>query len=568
MKQFSLSILLLIFSLSAIGKSFIRYNVLGYEPERNKRLIIQSDSKQNGIEWEIVGEKVVLSGSLKQSVTGIGPHMPKPFNYEVNFSKLKTEGTYTFKLATGESAPIIIKKQPYAFIPGEILRYFRVMRSGTTTALDHKASHSGDISCSIYKKTDRSNTSWKEAPGNKKVDMLGGWYDAGDYIKFTLTTAYSTYMMLLAYDMNPALFKEQKNYSKSDLNDLLDEAQWGLKYLMKTMPDADEFIIQVGGPDDHKQGERMPNHDALDGKRQAYSAFSPTQMGYTAAALALGAKIFKNEGLEKQSKSYEEMAIKIFDKATNFSSPAWVEEGWEKFYFDQSIHDNMELAAFELYSLTDDKRFLQKGRTYADKAEAAYWYSWGSANMIAHNRIIKKHPLALDYLMTDLDGFQGISKEENNLWHMPHKYTWSTLYSYLGVANSAMLYQLNKKGKAYSEIPLNVLDYTLGMNNWGIAMVASKKIPNSIQNVYSQIYWLKPKLFPTGAVAEGPGDRATHDRLKKYFQLPETTPFDEFNTKMTVFYDYSHDFQTMETTICGLSDGLLFFTLMSKLYAE
>ena len=96
-------------------------------------------------------------------------------------------------------------------------------------------------------------------------------------------------------------------------------------------------------------------------------------------------------------------------------------------------------------------------------------------------------------------------------------------------------------------------------------MVASENIPNSVENIYSQVYRIKTKLFPTGAIAEGPGDKATHDRLKKYFKQPEPNPFDEFNSSEAVFYDNEHDFQTMETTICGLADGLLFFTLIDLL---
>ena len=184
--------------------------------------------------------------------------------------------------------------------------------------------------------------------------------------------------------------------------------------------------------------------------------------------------------------------------------------------------------------------------------------------MIAHNRLLNYSEEALLPLKTDMDYFKEIAKEENNLWGVPHKYTWSTLYSYFGVANSAMLMSL-KDNKDYLPFAYNVLDYTLGKNNWGKAMVASEKIPNSVENIYSQIYWIKTKLFPTGAIDEGPGDKATHDRLKQYFKLPTETPFDEFNTDQAVFYDYEHDFQTMETTICGLADGLLFFTLIDLL---
>lgn len=562
-------ILFATFSFSSYAELFVRYNVVGYEPDRKKELIILSDENIDGLKWQMIDEEAsqVLSGNIGTSNCGIGQHMPKPFNYVVNFSKLKDIGSFTFQVGK-KSANIIIKEQPYAFIPGEILRYYRVLRSGSSDALDHRFSHYGDKSCTIHRKENNSNTSWKEGKDQKKVDMLGGWYDAGDYLKFTLTTAYSTYSMLLAYEMNPTLFEGVKKYSKTDLNDLLDEAKWGLTFLMKTMPDDKDFIIQVGSADDHKQGDRMPHQDELDGKRPAYSAFSPTQMGYTSAALALGSRIFNEKGYTKDAEAYKAMAINIYNRAVYEESPAWIEEGWEKFYFDQTYYDNMQLAATELYNLTGAKSYQTKSKFYADKAESAYWYSWGSYNMIAHLRSLKSNSLALDHLLVDLDYFKGISEEENNLWGLPHQYTWGSLYSFLGVGNAAMLYKEQKKSKYYMEMAYDVLDYTLGKNNWGIAMVASENIPHSVENIYSQIYRLKPKLYPTGAIAEGPGDKATHENLKKYFKIPETNNFDQFNTEKVVFYDYPHDFQTMETTICGLADGLLFFTLMSKIHAK
>lgn len=541
----------------------VRFNHLGYNPESPKKIIVMSDEDLTNTPWALSRNNTLITeGKLATSETSIGHHMPKPYNYTIDFTSLKDTGTYTFTIST-TSVKFQVNTSLYSFIPSEILRYYRVQRSGTKTALDHPISHKGDASCPVFKKTDQANTSWKQDEKAKNVDMLGGWYDAGDYLKFTLTTAYSTYLMLLSYELNPQLYQNQKTYSDTDLNDLLDEAKWGLDYLMKTMPEG-EFIIQVGSADDHKQGDRLPNHDALNGLRPAYSSFSPTQMGYTAAALALGSNVFNSIGKTKESGEYKEMAKKIFEAATYFDSPSWVEEGWEKFYFDQTIHDNMELAAIELYFLTNESHYLNKAKTYAQKAGSAYWYSWGSINMIAHNRLLNYSEEALLPLKTDMDYFKEIAKEENNLWGVPHKYTWSTLYSYFGVANSAMLMSL-KDNKDYLPFAYNVLDYTLGKNNWGKAMVASEKIPNSVENIYSQIYWIKTKLFPTGAIAEGPGDKATHDRLKQYFKLPTETPFDEFNTDQAVFYDYEHDFQTMETTICGLADGLLFFTLIDLL---
>ena len=98
-----------------------------------------------------------------------------------------------------------------------------------------------------------------------------------------------------------------------------------------------------------------------------------------------------------------------------------------------------------------------------------------------------------------------------------------------------------------------------------MAFICSDSIENDACNTYSQIYKLQTNLTPTGAVAEGPGDRATHEQLKQYFKIPKEYPLEKFNSSGTVFYNLNTNFQTMESTIVGEAEALLFFTLIDKI---
>jgi endoglucanase len=556
---------LLFFALSVQGQQYIRFNQVGYSPERPKRAIVMSNENATGWDWTITDQNkhIVLSGKLGPSISGKGMHTSHPYNYEIIFSELKTLGQYQLSMNKGEPVNIVIKQDPYAFITSDIIRYLRVQRSGTALSLDHKASHVGDSSCAIMTKETESNESWKLNANASNVNMLGGWYDAGDYLKFTLTIAYTTHQLLHAYTINPALFN-QKKYSKSQYNDLLDEAKWGLDYLCRTMPNDKTFVIEVGGAEDHKQGNRLPDQDPLNGKRNAYADFSPTQMGYTAAALALGAQVFDSITHPALHQRYKTEAIKIYEKALQYTTPSWVKDGWESFYGDEKVYDNMQLAATELYRLTQYPTYLKQAKAFSDQSKEGYWYSWGDANLLAHNRLYPFANTTGSYIFADLYHFETYANKAGNIWKLPHEYTWASLYSLMGVANNGLLYDRNTQKTDYKQMGYDVLDYTLGMNNWGIAMVCSKDIPHAIRNVYSQVYKLQPSLYPTGAVAEGPGDRETHEELKQYFEIPPENSFEAFNTEKVVFYDLNTNFQTMETTIVGLSDALLLFTLVAS----
>jgi len=474
-----------------------------------------SNKNCTGLAWSVYDQNkhAVLSGKIGNSIADKGPHTSLAYNYEIALTALTSLGEYHLSIDQQEPVKILIKQDPYSFLIQDILRYMRVQRSGSKDCLDHKPSHFGDSSCAVMQKATEDNESWKLNSTHPKVNMLGGWYDAGDYLKFTLTTAYTTYQLLHAYALNPGLFK-QKQYSKTTYNDLLDEAKWGLDYLCRVMPNDETFIIQVGGAEDHRQGNRLPDEDALDGKRNAYTAFSPTQMGYSAAALALGAQVFDSINEPILHQRYKKEALKIYHKALLYTHPTWVKDGWESFYGDEKAFDNMELAACELYRLTGDKTFLSQAKDFAFQAKEAHWYSWADANLLAHNLLYPYDKTTSTYIQDDLMYFETITNNEGNIWRLPHEYTWASLYSFVGVANNALLYDRVRQKKDYQQMANHVLDYTFGMNNWGIAMICSKDIPHSVQHIYSQVYTLQPHLYATGGVAEGPGDRKTHEELK------------------------------------------------------
>jgi endoglucanase len=544
-----------------------RYNLAGYPAKAPKSFVLMSDKAMDQNEWTIKSEegKPLLSKAFGSSIAPAGAHTPKPFNYLIDFSSIRKPGRYFFLQDGQELFSFEIKNNPYQHLLPQMVGYLKSQRSGVAVPPAQKIGHSGDARCRVYQRQNNLNNRWEATPEEKHLDMAGGWYDAGDYLKFTLTTAYTTYFLLRAYETLPAIA------SNSEIRkQLWEEAEWGLSYLLKTMPDDHTFIIQVGNAEDHKQGSRMPYDDALNGKRHAYSALSTPQMGLTAAALSLGAQLLSSQsGGRSQAAVYRTKATQIYRLATTVASAptAWFEEGWEKFYSDQSGHDNMELAAVELYRTTQEEKYLEDAILYAGQAGAGWWSSWGNLNMVAHLRLHAYAPSQVErFLQQDLQNFQSIARQRGNIWGLPHAYTWASLYSFLEVGSAALQYAaLDIANQPFEKIASDVLDYTLGKNNWGVAMIASPDISPSVQNIYTQKIQLHPEVhLPYGAIAEGPGDKKTHDELKDYFAIPDNHPFEAFNTNEVVFYDHSSDFQCMETTIGGLADALYFFSLVHQ----
>jgi len=520
--------------------TWLRVNQAGYAPERVKTAVILSDTDIAGESWNIKkGDKIVLSGKIPASKKGQDFYVAQEHYYTIDFSSLKEKGEYVLEFAGAQPQRINIREDPYSLFATQALMHLRAMRS----------SHLKDNAAIVHVADgDWQQGKWKEALPRRNVDMQGGHYDAGDYIKFTLNEAYLVWHLLTAYQENPSLFV--KVHSPSNLPDILDEAKYGLDYLAKTFPDENTFVIQVGDVRDHDQGWRLPKMDALDGKRPALCALSRAHMGSAAAALALGAQVFKD--LDAASAAlYESKAKAIYARArqNDTQASAFERAVTNDFYYDQTDADNMALAA----------AYLGETKMYAPPA--AYEVSWGDWNAFANHRLaLLGDAAAKKRLLQEVVRYNR-SDEIDNVWNVTGGYTWGSLHRWIGMANA---YERASRldGKSFTAPFLGVLDYVFGRNNWGIAMLASADLPYSVRNIYNGIYRLT-KAFPVGALSEGPGDKEMHIKMRQWFSIPENSPFEEFNTSAGVFYDNADDFMIQESTIGGQGDLLLMLALAS-----
>jgi hypothetical protein len=88
--------------------------------------------------------------------------------------------------------------------------------------------HTYDAKASVGS-LDGSAKSVVDPDGDGKVDVSGGFHDAGDHIKFNLTIGFGISSLALSEYLNPGI------YEKAECKDhLIYELKWGADYLMKT----------------------------------------------------------------------------------------------------------------------------------------------------------------------------------------------------------------------------------------------------------------------------------------------------------------------------------------------
>src|SRR4029078_2764900 len=80
--------------------------------------------------------------------------------------------------------------------------------------------------------------------------LRGAWYDAGDLNKYTSWTAGYVETLLRAYAENPTIWTDDYNIpdAGNGIPDVLDEAKWGLDYLVRLQSSDGAVLSIVGEP--------------------------------------------------------------------------------------------------------------------------------------------------------------------------------------------------------------------------------------------------------------------------------------------------------------------------------
>jgi len=228
----------------AYAQSWIRINQLGYTPNAVKVAVLVSKDQVHCSNFELYNaltDKMVYASA---SVNSFGAWGPFASACRLDFSSYAFSGAY-YLMAEGIKSPVFkISADVYNGTADFLLRYMRQQRCGYNPFLrDSCHIHDGYV---IY----------NPAGDSAHIDVRGGWHDATDYLQYTATSANGVYQLLFAYQQNPAAFGD--NYKANGepgvngIPDVIDEARWGLEWLVKMNPDSGEMYNQIADDRDHK----------------------------------------------------------------------------------------------------------------------------------------------------------------------------------------------------------------------------------------------------------------------------------------------------------------------------
>lgn len=358
------------------------------------------------------------------------------------------------------------------------------------------------------------------------LDLTGGWYDAGDNVKFNLPMSYSSTMLAWS------VFENKDAYVKSgQLKYILGDIKWANDYFIKCHPSPNVYYYQVGdGGLDHKwwgasevmQMARPSFKVDLDNPGSTVSA-------ETAASLASAAVIFKDS-----DPSYSQQCLKNAIELFKFADTTRSDKGYTAAagYYDSwsGFWDELSWSATWLYLATGDKTYLDKAESYVtnwgtEQQTTTIKYKWahcwddvhdGASLLLARitNKDIYKQTIEnnLDYWTVGCNGVQ-VPYTAKGLAVMNQ---WGSLRYATTTAFLANIYAgwsgcPTSKAKIYKDFAKSQVDYALGSSGRSFEIGFGVDSPQHPHHRTAQGSWADDKTVPGyhrhtlyGALVGGP----------------------------------------------------------------
>jgi len=231
----------------------IYVNQYGFSPESHK-LAFYRGKLDAPIAWSLheAGGKVILSG--KTEAVGYSKTAEQYLN-KIDFSEYKVLGEGYYLTVDGTKGPSFdIAKHLYKSLKYDALAYFYHARAGVPIETPYvneeharPAGHPTEV-VTCFKGKDLWGTEW---PGcDYKLDVTGGWYDAGDHGKYVVNAGISTWTLLNAYEQFGDGFADGKvniPEAGNGVNDLLDEARYNIEWMLSMqVPQGTMMALPLG----------------------------------------------------------------------------------------------------------------------------------------------------------------------------------------------------------------------------------------------------------------------------------------------------------------------------------
>ncbi len=513
----------------AADEVWIRANQIGYYPDDPKIAVLSSAEPLSG--------KFTVGAFSADIGPDQGAWGPFAHNYRLDFTQVTAPGKYQVRFQDTESLPFEIGPDVYRDVPDKLLEFMRLQRCGENPVTGEKC-HQQDAIDTI---------------SGEKVDLRGGWHDAGDRLKHMITSSYCVAALYLAG-------AEQ-------------EARWGTTLMRRIHPDPQTIYVQIGDDRDHMPPATLWHDDQSDygwgpgGPRSAWRATGKPEgpkhknessglaslAGRTSAALTLAGDLDAARSLYRLAQANPGCAMSVPVKAPYY-------------YGESTWHDDMEWAATELFIATRQPDYLETAIKHALQAGASQWmgedrhghYEFFPYVNLAHWRL---YPHVDKATREKLAGFYRAGLERvreravKNPYRLGTPLVWCSTNDVVALATQARLYEQMTGDRRYRELGAEARDWIFGRNPWGVSFVLGVPADGVAASKPHHLFCKLKGHLPVGGLVDGPVYKDINDGLK--FSDFGEDKLARFQSDVGVYHDVFADFSTNEPIIDGTVSLLL-----------
>lgn len=559
----------------------IRVNQIGYLTDDLKNAVVMVDATDSTKkpDVEIVN---ILTGERTQpdAINETDAWEPMSKCLRVDFTGTTTPGTYKIVAFGTESPQFRIGDDVYSSLNEIPLYYMRQQRCGFNPSLGVKC-HQKDGRLVLSGDND-----------GKYVDVTGGWHDASDYLQYLTTSANAVFQMLFAYQQNPGVwadeFKADGTKGSNGIPDILDEARWGLEWMIKMNPSDSIFLNQIADDRDHRF-YGLPQDDTADygwgaGKeRPVYPCSAEpyglkgnfndskglaSSVGKFSSSFSLGSEIFKaiDPDFSAELERRADIAYGIAKANPGACQTAPCVSPY--YYEEDNWVDDMELAAMMRLRKTADKRYLTDAVDYGRMepvtpwmgADSAHHYQWYPFVNLGHAMLAaEKDPkISGEFIRNMRSGLSRVAERgAGNAFLVGVPFIWCSNNLTVGLVTQAMLYRDLTGDNSFQELETAARDWLFGLNPWGKTMIVgmgdSTDYPRDPHSALSHKYGIEV----TGGLVDGPVYAPIFNSLRGV-HLEREDVYAPYQNSIVVYHDDNADYSTNEPTMDGTASTTYF----------
>ncbi|MFE7173201.1 glycoside hydrolase family 9 protein [Streptomyces sp. NPDC057616] len=509
----------------------VRVNQVAYLPSGPKNATLVTDATAK-LPWQLKnagGTTVAHGWTVPRGVdVSSGQNV-----HSIDFGAYRKAGKGFTLVADGEtSRPFDIGTSAYEQLRLDSVKYYYTQRSGIAIRDDLRPGY-GRAAGHVDVAPNQGDSNVPCQPGvcDYRLDVTGGWYDAGDHGKYVVNGGIATWELLSTYERERLARTGESDKlrdgtlalpeSGNKVPDILDEARWELEFLLKMqVPDGQPLAGMAHHKIHDEQWTGLPLLPSEDPQKRELHPPSTQATLNLAATAAQAARLYR-----PYDRAFAARALTAARKAWSaaLAHPAMYASAGDGTgggtYDDTNATDEFYWAAAELYLTTGEKQFADYVTASPVNTADIFGplgFDWG--------RTAAAGRLDLATVPSRLSGRDKVRRSvvegadhylaalRSQPYGMPYApannvYDWGSSHQVLNNAVVlATAYDLTGSAK-YRDGAVQSMDYILGRNALNISYVTGYGEVNS-HNEHSRWYAheLDPNLPnpPHGTLAGGP----------------------------------------------------------------